>query len=154
MHQRSNNPTITATAAKATSRETPATLPLPLSVSVSFSCSFLPYHSFPLWWKLVDHLPVTNPHSNPLPPYEKNSRQFPVPVVPISEARCTMGAGTKDKMPLIIAAKGTERWRAGEREGRRSEREGKKKKRQGALVCKPDTLAVTVNKLTERKTVT
>lgn len=25
--------------------------------------------------------------------------------------------------------------------------------RQGALVCKPDTLAVTVNKLTERKTV-
>lgn len=28
----------------------------------------------------------------------------------------------------------------------------KKKKRQGALVCKPDTLAVTVNKLTERKT--
>lgn len=40
---------------------------------------------------------------------------------------------------------------------RRSERgEGRgvgKKKRQGALVCKPDTLAVTVNKLTERKTV-
>lgn len=28
----------------------------------------------------------------------------------------------------------------------------KKKKKQGALVCKPDTLAVTVNKLTERKT--
>lgn len=27
------------------------------------------------------------------------------------------------------------------------------KKRQGALVCKPDTLAVTVNKLTVRKTV-
>lgn len=66
-----------------------------------------------------------------------------------------MGAGTKDKMPLIIAARGTERWRAGEWEGRRSERVGEeeKKKRQGALVCKPDTLAVTVNKLTERKTV-
>lgn len=62
-----------------------------------------------------------------------------------------MGAGTKDKMPLIIAARGTERWRAGEWEGRRSERVGKK--RQGALVCKPDTLAVTVNKLTVRKTV-
>jgi len=28
-----------------------------------------------------------------------------------------------------------------------------KKKRKGALVCKPDTLAVTVNKLTERKAV-
>lgn len=38
-----------------------------------------------------------------------------------------MGAGTKDKMPLIIAARGTERWRAGEWEGRRSERVGKKK---------------------------
>lgn len=63
-----------------------------------------------------------------------------------------MGAGTKDKMPLIIAARGTERWRAGEWKGRRSERVGEKK-RQGALVCKPDTLAVTVNKLTERKTV-
>lgn len=66
-----------------------------------------------------------------------------------------MGAGTKDKMPLIIAARGTERWRAGEWEGRRSVRDWgkkKKKKRQGALVCKPDTLAVTVNKLTERKT--
>lgn len=63
-----------------------------------------------------------------------------------------MGAGTKDKMPLIIAARGTERWRAGEWEGRRSERVGKKKSK-GALVCKPDTLAVTVNKLTERNTV-
>ena len=28
---------------------------------------------------------------------------------------------------------------------------GDKKKRQGALFCKPDTLAVTVNKLTERE---
>lgn len=63
-----------------------------------------------------------------------------------------MGAGTKDKMPLIIAARGTERWRAGEWEGRRSERVGRKKKKgKGALVCKPDTLAVTVNKLTERE---
>ena len=33
------------------------------------------------------------------------------------------------------------------------EKKEKKKKKQGALVCKPDTLAVTVNKLTERKTV-
>lgn len=37
-----------------------------------------------------------------------------------------MGAGTKDKMPLIIAARGTERWRDGEQGGggwrRRSER--------------------------------
>lgn len=32
-------------------------------------------------------------------------------------------------------------------------REWGEKKRQGALVCKPDTLAVTVNKLTVRKTV-
>lgn len=63
-----------------------------------------------------------------------------------------MGAGTKDKMPLIIAARGTERWRAAEWERRRSERAGGKK-RQGALVCKPDTLAVTVNKLTERTAV-
>lgn len=31
--------------------------------------------------------------------------RLPVPVVPISEARCTMGARTKDKMPLIIAAR-------------------------------------------------
>lgn len=31
-------------------------------------------------------------------------------------------------------------------------RESEKKKKQGDLVCKPDTLAVTVNKLTERKT--
>lgn len=30
--------------------------------------------------------------------------------------------------------------------------EKKEKKKQRALVCKPDTLAVTVNKLTERKT--
>lgn len=44
-----------------------------------------------------------------------DSHWFPVPVVPISEARCTMGAGTKDKMPLIIAARGTVRWRAGGR---------------------------------------
>lgn len=46
---------------------------------------------------------------------------------------------------------------ASERMGGKSERagerrEGKKKKKQGALVCRPDTLAVTVNKLTERKT--
>jgi len=54
-------------------------------------------------------------------------------------------------MPLIIAARGTERWRAGEREGRRSERV--RGGHEGALVCKPDTLAVTVNKLTERETV-
>lgn len=38
-----------------------------------------------------------------------------------------MGAGTKDKMLLIIAARGTERWRAGEWKGRRSERIRKKK---------------------------
>lgn len=31
-------------------------------------------------------------------------------------------------------------------------RESERKKKQGDLVCKPDTLAVTVNKLTERKT--
>lgn len=36
---------------------------------------------------------------------------------------------------------------------REEREEGWEKKRQGALVCKPDTLAVTVNKLTERKTV-
>lgn len=47
-----------------------------------------------------------------------------------------MGAGTKDKMPLIIAARGTERWRAGGREGG------------GALVFNPDTLAVSENKMT------
>lgn len=39
-----------------------------------------------------------------------------------------MGAGTKDKMPLIIAARGTERGRVGEWEGRRSERVGGKGK--------------------------
>lgn len=48
-----------------------------------------------------------------------------------------MGAGTKDKMPLIIAARGTERWRAGGREGGRG----------GALVFNPDTLAVSENKM-------
>lgn len=62
-----------------------------------------------------------------------------------------MGAGTKDKMPLIIAARRTERWRAGEWGGGWAVCVGGWG--QGALVCKPDTLAVTVNKLTERKTV-
>lgn len=54
-------------------------------------------------------------------------------------------------MPLIIAARGTEQWQAGEW-GEGEVREQGEKKRQGAPVCKPDTLAVTVNKLTERKT--
>lgn len=53
-----------------------------------------------------------------------------------------MGAGTKDKMPLIIAARGTERWRDGEQGGGagggevREEREegvGKKKARGSGL---------------------
>lgn len=59
-----------------------------------------------------------------------------------------MGAGTKDRMSLIIAAGGTEHWRAGEcgsTRGWGGER--------GPLVRKADPLAVTVNKLRERKTV-
>lgn len=43
-----------------------------------------------------------------------------------------MGAGTKDKMPLIIAARGTERWRAGEwGEGEVREQGGDREKGKG-----------------------
>lgn len=97
-----------------------------------------------LWWKQAIRLLGTNPPNFP-PPHCKNSHWLPVPAVPISEARCTTGAGTKDKMSLIIAAKGTEQWRVGECGSMSGWGGG-----QGALVCKPETLAVTVNKLTER----
>lgn len=98
----------------------------------------------PRWWKAAIGLPASeSPQSNlpdPLsslshtPPLQyhhhppsllaTDSHWFPVPVVPISEARCTMGAGTKDKMPLIIAARGRERWRTGGREREREKGRG------------------------------
>lgn len=58
-----------------------------------------------------------------------------------------MGAGTKDRMSLIIAARGTEHWKAGECGSTRGGVGG------GPLVCIAEPLAVTVNKLRERKTV-